>query len=77
MLVAKGIVKAESYSQQECFDAAKLFAEKESIIVAPESSHAVKAAIERAKKNDNKTIVFNLSGHGMLDLNSYEKVLSL
>jgi tryptophan synthase beta chain len=77
MLVDKGIVKAESYCQQECFDAAKLFAETESIIVAPESSHALRAAIERAKRNDNKTIVFNLSGHGLLDLNSYQKVFGL
>ncbi len=74
LLVDKGIVRAESYSQQECFEAARLFAKTESIIVAPESSHALKATIERAKKNDGKTIVFNLSGHGLLDLNSYQKV---
>lgn len=76
-LIDKGIVKAESYGQQECFEAAKLFAETESIIAAPESSHAIKAAIERAKRNDGKTIIFNLSGHGLLDLTSYQKVLGL
>jgi len=74
-LIENNLVKAESYGQEECFKAAKLFAETEGIIVAPESSHALKAAIEHAKKNNEKTIVFNLSGNGVLDLSSYEKVL--
>jgi len=73
-LVDHGIVNAESFCQQECFEAAKLFAKTESVVIAPESSHALKCAIERAKRNDGKTIVFNLSGHGMLDLNAYQKV---
>jgi len=77
MLVDHGLVKAESYSQAECFEAAQLFAKTESIIPAPESSHAIKSAIEAAKRYKNKTIVFNLSGHGLLDLSSYEKGLGL
>jgi len=76
-LIEHGLARAESYSQKECFEAAKLFAQCESIIPAPESSHAIKAAIEAAKKNNNKTIVFNLSGHGLLDMGAYEKVLGL
>jgi len=76
-LLDHGLVKAESYDQKECFEAAMLFAQCESIIAAPESSHAIKSAIEAAKRCKNKTIVFNLSGHGLLDLGSYEKVLGL
>ena len=73
-LLEHKLITAESFGQEECFEAAKLFASTESIVVAPESSHALKCAIERAKRNDGKTIVFNLSGHGMLDLNAYQKV---
>jgi tryptophan synthase beta chain len=76
-LLENKLVSAESYGQKECFMAAKLFAETEGIIAAPESSHALKSAIEHAKRNDGKTIVFNLSGNGVLDLSSYEKVLGL
>jgi tryptophan synthase beta chain len=76
-LLDKKLIKAESFEQKECFEAAKLFAETEGIICAPESSHALKSAIEHAKQNNNKTIVFNLSGNGLLDLSSYEKVLGL
>ncbi|MFA6064562.1 MAG: TrpB-like pyridoxal phosphate-dependent enzyme [archaeon] len=71
------LIKAVSHTQKECFEAAKLFAETEGIIAAPESSHALKEAIEQAKKNNGKTIVFNLSGNGILDLSAYEKVLEL
>jgi tryptophan synthase beta chain len=76
-LIVHNLARAESYSEEECFKAAKLFAETESIIPAPESSHAIKGAIEAAKRYKNKTIVFNLSGHGLLDLASYEKALHL
>jgi tryptophan synthase beta chain len=76
-LLEHKLIRAESYDQEECFAAAKLFAETESIIPAPESSHAIKSAIEAAKRNKNKTIVFNLSGHGLLDLANYSKALNL
>ena len=76
MLVAEKVVKPVSYGQKEVFDAAMLFARTEGIIAAPESSHAIKAAIDKAveckKKNEEKTIVFNLSGHGLLDLGGYQ-----
>ena len=80
-LAAKlGLVKAISYAQEETFAAAVTFAKTEGIIPAPESSHAIKAAIDLAldakKKNEKKTIVFNLSGHGLLDMAGYGKFLS-
>ncbi len=61
--------------QLECFEAGVLFARAEGIIPAPESCHAVRGAIMEALKdpNDPKVIVFNLSGHGLLDLASYEQ----
>jgi tryptophan synthase beta chain len=72
----KKLIEAESYNQLECFAAAKTFAEAEGIIPAPESSHAIKSAIEHALKckesGESKNILFNLSGHGFLDLGSYE-----
>jgi len=71
-LCEKGYIQARAYKQSEVFEASLLFARTEGIIPAVESSHAIKAAIEEAKKNNGKTIVFNLSGHGFLDLSSYE-----
>jgi tryptophan synthase beta chain len=61
-------------------DAGMLFAQTEGIVPAPESNHAVKAAIDLALKckqrNEEKAILFNLSGHGLLDLKAYEDKLS-
>ena len=78
-LVAEGIVKPRAYEQKEVFAAAMTFAQTEGIIAAPESAHAIKAAIDVAldckKKNEAKTIVFNLSGHGLLDLGGYQQYL--
>lgn len=78
-LLDLGIIKAESYFQKEVFEAAVLFAREEGIVPAPESSHAIKSAIEQALKckesGESKTILFNLSGHGMLDLGAYEAFL--
>ncbi|MEI6731761.1 MAG: TrpB-like pyridoxal phosphate-dependent enzyme [archaeon] len=71
-LYKEGFIDAKAYNQSEVFEAAILFAKAEGIIPAVESSHAVKAAIDEAKKNDGKTIVFNLSGHGFLDISSYD-----
>jgi tryptophan synthase beta chain len=75
-LYEKGYIQARAYKQSEVFEAAILFARTEGIIPAVESSHAIKAAIDEAKKNDGKTIVFNLSGHGFLDLTSYEAYMN-
>lgn len=73
----KGIIEAVSYHQTEVFKAAILFAKAEGIVPAPETAHAVKAAIDVAKKaKPGECIVFNFSGHGFLDLASYDKFLN-
>lgn len=75
----KGIVEAQAYDQLSVFAAAKLFAECEGVIVAPETAHAVKGVIDEAKRckaeGREETIVFNLSGQGLLDLSGYEDYL--
>nr|WP_321498916.1 TrpB-like pyridoxal phosphate-dependent enzyme [uncultured Methanolobus sp.] len=79
-LVADGIMEATSYHQVEVFDAAVTFARSEGIAPAPESSHAIKCAIDEALKcketGEEKTILFNLSGHGHFDMASYDKYFS-
>jgi tryptophan synthase beta chain len=79
-LVADGIMEATSYHQVEVFDAAVTFARSEGIAPAPESSHAIKCAIDEALKcketGEEKTILFNLSGHGHFDMGSYDKYFS-
>ncbi|MBB5022294.1 TrpB-like pyridoxal phosphate-dependent enzyme [Desulfurispira natronophila] len=76
-LYHEGYMKAEAYNQLECFEAAAMFVRTEGILPAPESSHAIKAAIEQARKAKEegkpKVILFNLSGHGHFDIASYEK----
>jgi tryptophan synthase beta chain len=75
-----GLIESRAYAQTEVFDAAALFARTEGLIPAPESSHAIKAAIDEAldakKEGKPRVIVFNLSGHGLLDLTSYEAHLN-
>lgn len=77
LLHQHGVVEATSYPQLECFEAAITFAKAEGIIVAPETSHAVRCVVDEAEKareeGKEKTIVFNLSGHGFFDMGSYEK----
>ncbi len=74
-----GLVTPVAYEQEQTFEAAVTFAKTEGIIPAPESSHAIKAAIDKAleakKNNEEKVIVFNLSGHGLLDMVGYGKYL--
>ncbi|MFZ5830763.1 MAG: TrpB-like pyridoxal phosphate-dependent enzyme, partial [Planctomycetota bacterium] len=74
-----GLVEAAAYHQIECFDAARLFAKTEGIIPAPETSHAVRGAIVEAircrETGEEKCICFNLSGHGICDLGSYDRYL--
>jgi tryptophan synthase beta chain len=69
------LIEVQALHQMECFEAGLLFARTEGIIPAPETCHAVRAAIIEATRdlNDPKTILFNLSGHGLLDLASYEQ----
>ena len=72
-----GLMEAVSVSQTEVFAAAEYFARIEGILPAPESSHAIKVAIDEAKKcietGEEKTIVFGLTGTGYFDMFSYER----
>jgi len=74
------LMDAVAYRQREVFEAAVLFARAEGICPAPESSHAIKAAIDEALRckqtGQSKCIVFNLSGHGYFDMTAYDKYLS-
>ena len=76
-LLHDGLIEAVAYPQRSCFEAAVTFSRSEGIIPAPESSHAIKAAIDEAKKADaegkTRVILFNLSGHGHFDLAAYDQ----
>ncbi|MFQ5758093.1 MAG: TrpB-like pyridoxal phosphate-dependent enzyme [Candidatus Bathyarchaeia archaeon] len=83
LLRHRGIVKAKAYPADEkaAFEAAKIFLQSEGWLIAPESSHAVRAAIDDAlgneKTGEEKVICMNISGHGFLDIPAYrEKVLT-
>lgn len=71
-----GLMEARSVEQTEVFKAAEFFARTEGILPAPESSHAIKAAIDEAKKctetGESKTILFGLTGTGYFDMKAYE-----
>lgn len=73
----QGLVDAVDIAQLEAFDAAVLFAKAEGIIPAPESSHAIAATIREAirakEEGTSPTILFNLSGHGLIDMASYDR----
>ncbi len=77
-LVKSGFIQAKAYSQDKVFEAAKIFLNTEGILPAPESAHAIAAVIDQAlvAKNEKKpvNILFNLSGHGFLDISAYEKL---
>lgn len=74
-LVNLGHIKPEAYKQNDIFKAGLLFAKSEGIIPAPEANHAVKGAIEAAlrckESGEEKTILFNLCGHGHFDMQAY------
>lgn len=76
VLLNEKIIQAVSYTQNEVFDAALKFVRSEGIVPAPESAHAIRAAIDEAllAKSEGKkeVIVFNLSGHGYFDMSAYE-----
>jgi len=78
-LVAEGIIKARAYTQNPVFEAAVLFAQHEGIIPAPETAHAIKAAIDEALKckatGEEKAILIAFSGHGHFDLAAYDAYL--
>ncbi len=74
-----GLIEARAYPQLPVFEAALLFTRTEGIIPAPETAHAVKAAIDEAleakEKGEERIILFNFSGHGFLDLGAYDDYL--
>ena len=76
----EGLINPRSIHQLECYQAGILFAKTEGIIPAPETTHAIAAAIQEANKakeeGKEKVILFNFSGHGLLDLIGYDKYLS-
>ena len=75
-LIKDGLMEAADIPQLESFEAGVLFARTEGIVPAPESSHAIASAIREAKKAKEegvaKTILFNLSGHGFIDMSAYD-----
>jgi len=75
-LVLDGLVRAEAYLQNDVFESAVLFAGTEGILPAPEASHAIHGAIRAARAadeaGDERTILFNLSGHGHFDMAAYD-----
>ncbi len=75
-----GLIEAESWHQTKVFEAATLFARTEGIVPAPESAHAIASVIREAaaarETGKKRVIVFNLSGHGLLDLSAYETYLT-
>jgi tryptophan synthase beta chain len=70
-----GLIEAVAYHQTKCFEAAVQFARAEGIVPAPESSHAIRCAVDEALKcrseGRGRTILFNLSGHGHFDMQAY------
>jgi len=79
-LLKDKLIEAVEVKQLDSFKAGILFAQTEGIIPAPESSHAIAAAINEAlkakKEGTKKTILFNLSGHGLLDMAAYDTYLA-
>ena len=79
-LLKDGYMEATDIKQLESFEAGCLFAQAEGIIPAPESCHAIAATVREANKcketGEEKVILFNLSGHGLIDMASYDKYLA-
>jgi tryptophan synthase beta chain len=79
LLISEDIVKWIEYSEKEILEAAMLFTRTQGVVPAPESAHAVKAvidiALEARKSNEKKVIVFNMSGHGLLDIENYRSMM--
>jgi tryptophan synthase beta chain len=78
-LVLDGLVRAEAYGQTDVFASAVRFARTEGIIPAPEAAHAIHGVVQAAAAADaegrERTILFNLSGHGHFDLGAYDAYL--
>jgi tryptophan synthase beta chain len=79
-LILDNLVEARAYNQLTSYEAGLTFARSEGIVCAPETNHAIAAVIDEANKAREegleKTILFNLSGHGLLDLSGYDSYMS-
>jgi tryptophan synthase beta chain len=79
-LLHDGLIEAKAYDQKSIFKGAIMFAQSEGIVPAPESAHAIKAAIDEAinarEAGEKRTILFCLSGHGYFDMGAYDNYLS-
>jgi tryptophan synthase beta chain len=79
LFYSAGLIEAVAVKQLATFEAALLFARAEGIVPAPESAHAIRAAIDEAldakAKGERRVILFNLSGHGHFDMGAYEAFL--
>jgi tryptophan synthase beta chain len=80
LLKEQGLIDARSVHQRAAFEVGIQFARTEGILPAPESTHAIKVAVDEAleakERGEARVILFNLSGHGAFDLASYEKYLA-
>jgi len=79
LLKEEGIIKSRAYNQVQTFEAAVMFAKTEGILPAPEPAHAIKAVVDEAlrckKTGEEKTILFLLCGHGLMDMQAYDDYL--
>ena len=79
-LIYKGYMRSVSYYQREVFEAARILAQTEGLIAAPETAHSIKYVIDEAlrckRTGEKKVIAMNYSGHGLLDLSAYEQFLA-
>jgi len=78
--INEGLIEPKAYQQIRCYQSAMLWASTEGAICAPETSHAIAAVIDEAEKareeGKEKVILFNYSGHGLMDLSGYDAFLS-
>lgn len=78
-VVEEGLMEAVALRQRDCFEAGVMFARAEGIVPAPESTHAIRGAVDEAvrcrEEGVAKTILFGLSGHGNFDLLAYDRYL--
>ena len=79
-LIHKGYCRSVAYDQKDVFETAKMLAQTEGMIAAPETAHSLKFVTDEAlkckKTGEQKVIAMNYSGHGLLDLSAYEQYLA-
>jgi tryptophan synthase beta chain len=78
--IVEGLFEPKAYAQLKCYESAMTWARTEGMICAPETSHAIAAVIDEAiacrESGEKKVILFNYSGHGLMDLAGYDAYLS-